>query len=195
MNGVTLTDSDWFNDVNRLHYTIFNDPATGAAGFGTVINALTADATPDQDADFLVTYDLSATTGKKVLVKNIKRMAPITASLGADVALNNTGNYFDGPSIAQGTTGTWFVSGTVSVTSSTTDIVYAKLWDGATVIASTSGPAQAGVDRTMSLSGFITSPAGNLRISCKDVSSTNGKITFNTTGNSADSTLTAIRIA
>ena len=30
-NGTTLTDEDWFNDVNRLHYTIFNDPATQAA--------------------------------------------------------------------------------------------------------------------------------------------------------------------
>lgn len=27
VNGVTLTDDDWFNDVNRLHYTIFGDPA------------------------------------------------------------------------------------------------------------------------------------------------------------------------
>ncbi len=27
VNGVTLTDSDWMNDVNRLHYTIFADPA------------------------------------------------------------------------------------------------------------------------------------------------------------------------
>lgn len=30
-NGVTLTDADWFNDVNRLHYTIFSDPADAAA--------------------------------------------------------------------------------------------------------------------------------------------------------------------
>ena len=30
-NGVTLTDADWFNDVNRLHYTIFGDPANLAA--------------------------------------------------------------------------------------------------------------------------------------------------------------------
>lgn len=29
-NGVTLTDADWFNDVNRLHYTIFGDPANDA---------------------------------------------------------------------------------------------------------------------------------------------------------------------
>lgn len=27
VNNVTLTDSDWFNDLNRLHYTILNDPA------------------------------------------------------------------------------------------------------------------------------------------------------------------------
>lgn len=30
VNGSTLTDEDWFNDLNRLHYTIFGDPA--AAG-------------------------------------------------------------------------------------------------------------------------------------------------------------------
>ena len=30
-NGVTLTDADWFNDVNRLHYTIFGDPANAGA--------------------------------------------------------------------------------------------------------------------------------------------------------------------
>lgn len=31
-NNVTLTDADWFNDVNRLHYTIFADPSSlGAA--------------------------------------------------------------------------------------------------------------------------------------------------------------------
>lgn len=27
VNGVTLTDEDWFNDLNRLHYTIFADAA------------------------------------------------------------------------------------------------------------------------------------------------------------------------
>ncbi len=30
-NGVTLTDADWFNDLNRLNYTIFGDPANAAA--------------------------------------------------------------------------------------------------------------------------------------------------------------------
>lgn len=30
-NGVTLSDADWFNDLNRLHYTILSDPADAAA--------------------------------------------------------------------------------------------------------------------------------------------------------------------
>jgi len=30
-NNVTLTDADWFNDLNRLHYTILGDPADAAA--------------------------------------------------------------------------------------------------------------------------------------------------------------------
>jgi hypothetical protein len=40
--------------------------------------------------------------------------SPVTNSLGADVLLNNTANYFTGPSVAQGTSGTWFASGNVT---------------------------------------------------------------------------------
>lgn len=35
-NAVTLTDADWFNDLNRLHYTILGDPAD-AAGVKSVV--------------------------------------------------------------------------------------------------------------------------------------------------------------
>lgn len=124
-------------------------------------------------------------------------LTPITNSLGGDVALNNTANYFDGPSIAQGTSGTWFVSGTVTVTDSgTAAAVYAKLWDGTTVIAS-SANTTVGLNllATITLSGFIVSPAANLRISCRDTTATTGAIKFNATGNSKDSTISAIRIA
>ena len=31
VNSVTITDADWFNDLNRLHYTIFADAANSAA--------------------------------------------------------------------------------------------------------------------------------------------------------------------
>lgn len=119
-----------------------------------------------------------------------------TASLGADVSLTNTATYFDGPSVAQGTSGTWFVSGTVTVKDSSPAEVIAKLWDGTTVIASggvymTTGNGEG----LIALSGVITSPAGNLRISCRDPVNTTGLIKYNQTGNSKDSTITAIRIA
>lgn len=195
-NGVTLTDEDWFNDVDRLHYDILSDPADIAAVYKT-INSLTADGSPDQDADYVASYDASATTGKKVLIKNLKQMAPITASLSGDVSLNNTANYFDGPTIAQGSTGTWFVSGTVTLidTAGSSDFDV-KLWDGTTVIASCETQSSTvGAHIAASLSGYLAAPAGNLRISVKDKTSTSGAIKFNLSGNSKDSTITAIRIA
>ncbi len=116
--------------------------------------------------------------------------------LAADVALNNTALYFDGPSMAQGTVGTWFVSGTVTLSDSAGGAsFYCKLWDGTTTIASsivwfTSDTG----DTTISLSGIKTNPAGNIRISCRDISSTNGKIAANDTGLTKDSTIWGVRI-
>lgn len=140
--------------------------------------------------------DLS-TTLAGVLRGPATMMAPITNSLGADVNLNNTANYFDGPSIAQGTAGTWFVSATVTVvdTGAGTHTFFAKLWDGTTVIASTDIDLASALVSPISLSGFLTAPAGNLRVSVKDTVANTGKILFNASGNSKDSTITAIRIA
>ena len=42
---VTLTDDDWFNDLNRLHYTIFGDPATAPAAFSAIKQLATASST------------------------------------------------------------------------------------------------------------------------------------------------------
>lgn len=123
-------------------------------------------------------------------------LSKITASLGADVALNAS-TYTDGPSVAQGTSGTWFVSGTVTVvdTSAARNINF-KLWDGTTVIAScTVSTAGANFSDCATLSGFIASPAGNLRISCISASGTTAKLQFNQSGNSKDCTITAVRIA
>jgi hypothetical protein len=126
-----------------------------------------------------------------------RAISSITASLGSNVALNNTANYFDGPSVAQGTSGTWFASGTVTVTvPGGASEIYAKLWDGSTVIASAAAPlytATAAI--SISLSGYIASPTGNIRISCRDISRTDGSMVFNRTGNSKDCTVSAIRIA
>jgi len=124
-------------------------------------------------------------------------LSPITKSTSADVLLNNTATFFDGPSVAQGSSGTWFASGSIFVTDTAGAAnITVKLWDGTTVIASGNVFLSiANVQTTIALSGFLTSPASNLKISAKDSTSTSGKILFNTTGASNDSTITAIRVA
>ena len=69
-----------------------------------------------------------------------------------------------------------------------------KLWDGTTVIASTVISLTGGFNGMVHLSGFIASPAGNIRISVKDQTTTGGSIKFNASGESKDSTLTVVRI-
>jgi hypothetical protein len=155
------------------------DIGTPSAGVGTNLTGLNAS-------------NLASGT---VAAGRLGGMSSLTASLGADVNLNNTANYFDGPSVAQGASGTWYVSGTVTVNDTSNAAFQAKLWDGTTVIAS----AEVIVLSTqtvscMSLSGIITNPAGNLRISVKDTSTTTGKLLFNLTGNSKDCTISAFRI-
>jgi hypothetical protein len=118
----------------------------------------------------------------------------LTNSLGGDVALNNTANYFDGPSVAQGSTGTWWAAGTVSLLDTNSGVIYCKLWDGTTVISSAVFNVAANAPNSLSLSGFLASPAGNLRISCRDSTVTTGSIKFNSTGNSKDSTISVHRI-
>jgi len=153
---------------------------------------------PDANLTMVGTDTAQTLTNKTFAVaSNTFSMAPITNSLGADVSLNNTGSYFDGPSIAQGTSGTWFVSGSVNITDTAGAAAYIiKLHDGTTTISSTTETGESANNlRTVTLSGFIQSPAGNLRISVRDTSSTSGKILFNQSGFSKDSTISAIRIA
>ena len=107
------------------------------------------------------------------------------------------GTYYDGPSVAQGTSGTWFVSGTVSLSCGAGgDNWILKLWDGTNVIASGATWTTAGSQyTTVSLSGYTTvAPAGNLRISAAAISRTDCIIAFNKSGNSKDSTISAMRI-
>jgi hypothetical protein len=136
----------------------------------------------------------AAVTG--TLTGGATMLSPITNSLIADVALNNTALYFDGPSVAQGTVGTWFVSGSVLLQDNAgVATINVKLWDGTTTIASAKGRILAINGEVMiSLSGYITAPAGNLRISARDGTSTSGLIEYNGSGLGKDSTITAIRI-
>ena len=122
-------------------------------------------------------------------------LSPITNSLSSDVALNNVSIYFDGPSLAQGTVGAWFASGTVTVIVVSGSTIETKLWDSATVISSSRFIVPTGGHASIALSGFINNPVGNIRISVKDTSGTTGNIKFNASGIAKDSTITAIRIA
>jgi len=144
--------------------------------------------------DFTLGYGLSRSTQQL-----LAGLSQTSAALGSDVALNNTANYFDGPSISQGSTGTWFVTGGVVVTTTagSADQFNAKLWDGTTVIASGVFKINAATINigTITLAGVITSPAGNLKISVNDQTSNSGKIVFNSSGNSKDSWIAAVRIA
>jgi hypothetical protein len=134
---------------------------------------------------------LQASSG--VLSTKNPALTSVTGALGADVALNNTANFFDGPSINPGT-GVWFVSGTVTINDTTAAGFYVKLWDGTTVIASAAASIPASSTITVSVSGVITNPASNVKISVRDITATSGSIKFNTTGSSKDSHITAVRI-
>jgi hypothetical protein len=53
---------------------------SGAPTFAVDINGLTADASPDGANDFVITYDASATTNKKVLINNLTGSSLIAAT-------------------------------------------------------------------------------------------------------------------
>jgi hypothetical protein len=124
-------------------------------------------------------------------------LSPVNGFLNANVALSNVSAHFDGPSIAQGSNGTWFASGAVVIydTGAAADFGL-KLWDGNTIISEArvkTGAANLYV--TVPLSGFMTAPTGNLRISVQDSSSTNGNIVHGIFGsNNKSSYISAIRI-
>ena len=117
-----------------------------------------------------------------------------TNSLGGNVSLSSTSTFFDGPSMAQGGTGTWAVYGQATVEGSTTDTIYCKLWDGTTVIDSGVATTLSNAYSVIALSGNLSSPAGNIKISCKDTSTTSGLIIANVSGGGKDSTISGHRI-
>lgn len=122
-------------------------------------------------------------------------LTTVTKATTANITLTTT-SYFDGPTVSQGSSGTWFASGVVTISSSGgQNVYYSKLWDGTTVIASgtNSNAGGSAFYLQIPLSGVIASPAGNLRISISNFVA-GGVIIFNQSGNSADSFLTAVRI-
>ncbi len=119
----------------------------------------------------------------------------LTNALAADVTLTTT-SFFDGPVVSQGSSGTWLANGQVTVVAGSAALtIIAKLWDGTSAIASGGVSVGANAAAVIPLSGIITSPAGNLRISTSQPTGASFKIKANFTGiGNTDSVLTAMRI-
>lgn len=126
-------------------------------------------------------------------------LSRFTNSLAGNVNITATSTFFDGPSVSQGTSGTWFASGTVAVQdpSTATSNFVCKLWDGTTVIASASLQTNTtGHSYSLAMSGVITSPSGNIRISCANVGTTTSRMNASTAllATTNASTVTAVRL-
>ena len=122
-------------------------------------------------------------------------LSAVTSTSTGSFTLSSSSVFTDTVFVTQGTTGVWFASGTITAFNvGSTDYILAKLWDGTTVIGSAESRVPGtGQYMAISLSGVITNPVANIKISC---TSNNGSVIV-TTGNIAatkDSNLTAIRI-
>lgn len=132
---------------------------TPSSGVGTNLTALNA-------------TNLSSGT---VAAARLGGMSSLVNQLAANVTVNNNTAYFDGPSVAQGTSGTWYFTATITVldTAVANQSFFVKLHDGTTIIANTAiSCVGTGNSQSVSLSGFLTSPAANVRMSVKAISAT-----------------------
>lgn len=176
-------------------YVMLSDQAASGAWKKATVSSISSAGSVSSIAGNTGAFTLGA--GLTNLVNDLRvSLSTLTNTLGADVALSSTGSYFAGPTVAQGSTGTWIAIGSVVCQDSTAQTFYAKLWDGTTVAAS--GAESTGVangNACFTLVGVFTSPAGNIRIDCREPFATTGSMKFNSSGNSKDCTLTVIRIA
>lgn len=156
-----------------------------------------------QDTPLADTILTSLTTGKTKWAKVLSAMLGLTmveADLASDVALNNTSNFFDGPSGSL-TSGTWIIWGGVTVTDTGgAASITAKLWDGTNVESQGQVTvAAAAYLGTIPVWGIVTvGSTTTWKISCRDGAATTGAIkaapTIGATGNVA-SGLRALKVA
>lgn len=122
-NNVTLTDADWFNDLNRLHYTIFGDPADAAAvrsalGVGSLavadIGAGVKQGLTISNNGSDATNDIDIAAGKAVDTTGAVVMSlasAMTKHLDANWAAGtNQGGRYSGAAIADTTYHIWLVA-------------------------------------------------------------------------------------
>ncbi len=96
-------------------------------------------------------------------------------------------------SVTQGTSGTWLATATITAFSASNINFFPRLWDGTTVFVSATNPnGQVGFHVATSISGIIANPVGNIRLSIAATAAYTVK--FNFSGNSLDTSMTALRI-
>ena len=119
----------------------------------------------------------------------------VTSTSTVTINLNTTATTFDGPFVTQGTSGVWLAFGSVTISDSAApNQTHVKLWDGTTVIASGEARVTAlNVGASVLLSGIISNPASNLKVSMVCNTAT-GIMLYNFTPYLKDCYLTAIRI-
>lgn len=192
VDGTTLTAEDWFNDVNRLHYTICGDPATLAALRTTVLPFAdgTAHIAGSADATKKIRFEVDGiTTGTTRVITAPD--ADVTLGLGAatgvgqtflaaDVALNNTANYFNICNTgAIGASGqVWKITASVALRDTAGAAgMRIRIWDGSATVYQETGetaPA-ANQDINVTVCALVTlSGVTTFHLSCKDVTSTSG---------------------
>jgi len=114
----------------------------------------------------------------------------VTHSATASVAAASTSAYTDfGPGVNLGSTGVWLVWATSQLVGpgAAPGSISVKLWDGTTTLSVATQSIAANNDHVLFLSGVITNPAANLKISGQAFSAAN-QVTMSSTdalGNTA----------
>lgn len=118
--------------------------------------------------------------------------------LGSDSSSITTGTYVDILNFAQGTTGVFLAMvNFVLVSTSGTSIPFYKLWDGTTVIASggiNMNTLGANARVNVTLSGLITNPAANIKLSVNENNAGATVVKSSSSGSGKDTVLTVVRI-
>jgi hypothetical protein len=173
---------------------LIQDSAASNAFKRTTVGALASAGSVSSIAGNTGAFTLG--TGLTNSVNDIRvSLSTFSNALGADVAITPISTYVTGPTVAQGTSGTWFASGTVTLQDTSGIARFdCKLWDGTTVISSASYTLNTSYIGGLTLSGYLASPAGNIRISCKNPNSANGFMLFNSSSGGKDTSIYVVRI-
>lgn len=160
------------------------------------LNATTGNLTISAIPNSALANPATTIAGQTCTLGSTCGLSSLTNALSGAVSMVTSGVYVVGPTVAQGTTGTWLATGQVMVTPNAAgNLVTCKLWDGTTIIASALNVVASTSGVSIHLAGYLASPAGNLRISCANQSANGGTIaaTDGIDGNTA-STISAVRI-